>query len=252
MTSLFTFKDFRNLYRLASIRNRSKENYFEFQKLQGELLVRFLESNHVMVNHAKLLDLGCGFGGYTSALKDAGARVTGVDFHAIKTKDAIPMVSGDGLLLPFANSSFEIVICASLIEHVPDPESLVIETLRVLKPGGYLYLSFPPFFSPVGGHQFSPFHLLGERLAISLSRKKKIYKLSPWIEETEKSPTSYSLAYGNWGLYPVTINQVKKVLHTLPVKLLKQATRYIPIDISKIPLLGEFLTWHVQFICRKI
>jgi len=110
-----------------------------------------------------LLDLGCGFGGYSKAFLDASANVIGLDLSPINTQDKIPMVSGDALILPFNDNSFDIVICASLIEHIPEPFLLLKEIYRVLKSGGLLYLSFPPFYSPVGGHQFSPYHLLGEK-----------------------------------------------------------------------------------------
>lgn len=252
MGNLFTFGDFKRLYMLSKSRNASKMDYYYFQKFQGELLIRFLISNHVTIGNSIVLDLGCGFGGYSSALKEVGANVIGLDLNPIKSQDKVPVVLGDGLKLPFRDSIFDVVICASLIEHVPSPEILIYEALRVLKTKGFIYISFPPFYSPVGGHQFSPYHLFGEKIAFYLSYKKKMYRESPWIENvSNKSKNKYSSAYGNWGLYPTTISQVRRIFGNLPVRSVKQATRYLAIDISRIPLLGEFLTWHVQFLYQK-
>lgn len=253
MDKLFTFSDFKRLYTLSRNRNASKCDYFHFQKFQGELLIRFLISNRVTIENSTVLDLGCGFGGYSSALKEAGANVIGLDLHPIKSQDKVPIILGDGQQLPFRDSSFDNVICASLIEHVSSPEALINETLRVLKTNGFIYISFPPFYSPVGGHQFSPYHLFGEKFAIYLSSKKKIYRESPWIENfSNKSEKKFSSAYGNWGLYPTKISQIRRIFSDLPVRSVKQATRYFAIDFSRIPFLGEFLTWHVQFLYQKI
>lgn len=253
MSKKFNFTDLKLLIKFAKNRNNSKSDYFLFQKYQGELLVRFLNNMNIEFSGKDLLDLGCGFGGYSKAFLDAGANVIGLDLSPINTQDKIPMVSGDALSLPFINNSFDIVICASLIEHIPEPFLLLKEIYRVLKSGGLLYLSFPPFYSPVGGHQFSPYHLLGEKIALVLSRKHSFYKPSSWIKNASQNDgEKYSTAFGNWGLYPITIKRCISFIKRVPFEIICQATRYSSIDFSRIPILGEFLTLHVQFIVRKL
>ena len=253
MSKTFNFTDLMLLIKYAKNRNNSKDEYFLFQKYQGELLVRFLSDTNIEIAGKDLLDLGCGFGGYSKAFTDAGANVIGLDLSPINNQDEIPMVSGDALTLPFSDNSFDIVICASLIEHVTQPEVLLLEILRTLKSNGFFYLSFPPFFSPIGGHQFSPYHLLGQKSAIYLSQKVQLYKQSPWLDNnSEVNRIDFSSAYGRWGLYPITISMVKKMAMHLPLKIITQTTRYSPINFSKIPMLREFLTWHVQFVFKKL
>ncbi len=253
MPKLFTFSDLINLYNFAKLRNQSKQDYFRFQVFQGKLLIKFLANEHIDVRNKKLLDVGCGFGGYSSAFKADGAEVCGIDFSPILNPDHVPMINGNALQMPFQNDKFDLVICASLLEHVPKPESLIKELLRVLKTGGILYVSFPPFFTPIGGHQFAPYHLLGEKLAISLAKKKQFYKLSTWHEvDNSENNNSFTHSYGKWGLYPLTISRVRNLLKQSPVKFIKQATRYSQIDTSRIPLVGEFITWHVQFLVEKL
>jgi len=252
MESLFTVKDLKNLYQLAKIRNRSREDYFQFQKFQGELLVRFLKNNISFNPGDLILDLGCAFGGYSSALKKAGARVIGLDLAPMKNPDGVPMLNSDANQIPVSPGTFDMIICASLIEHVVAPEVLIEECLRVLKAGGLLYLSFPPYYSPNGGHQFAPYHLLGQRFAIWMAGKRGLYKDDPWLEERfKKNPENYRDAFGKWGLYKMTITKARKIIRRLPVTLVKRATRYLPVDVSGIPLIGELITWHVQYLLKK-
>jgi SAM-dependent methyltransferase len=146
----------------------------------------------------------------------------------------------------------DLVICASLIEHVPIPTDVIRETLRVLKPGGFVYLSFPPFYTPLGGHQFSPFHLLGQRFALRVNSIRKQYHGKYWLQERYPiQPVSFAQAFGGWGLYPLTIAKVERILAIFPIETVDRSTRWLPLDFSGLPLLREFLTWHVQFLFRK-
>ena len=52
-----------------------------------------------------------------------------------------------------------------MLEHVPQPEVMADEMLRILAPGGLLVLSWTPWLSPWGGHETAPWHYLGGRRA---------------------------------------------------------------------------------------
>jgi ubiquinone/menaquinone biosynthesis C-methylase UbiE len=55
-------------------------------------------------------------------------------------------VRGSGLSLPFADACFDRVICAEVLEHIPDYQAVLREIRRVLKPGGVLAVSVPRYF----------------------------------------------------------------------------------------------------------
>jgi SAM-dependent methyltransferase len=160
------FKDYQTFYRLRRKRNNSPADYFEFEEFQAELLVQYLKQRGVLDNGCLTLDLGCGLGGYIAALQKSGARVIGIDFNPPYNVAAAPFAIADALRVPFPNDYFDLVICTNLIEHIPDPAELLREIYRVLKRNGVAYVSYPPYYSPKGGHQFSPFHLFGERFAL--------------------------------------------------------------------------------------
>jgi SAM-dependent methyltransferase len=244
--------DFVTFYRLAVRRLDSPQAYQDFQRFQGALLVKFLQSRRVELKGQRILDLACGLGGYSLALQEAGARVVGVDRFPDPILKGVGLVCADALTLPLPDEQFDIVICASLIEHVPTPADLIRELHRILRDGGVAYLSFPPFYTPIGGHQFSPFHLFGERLAMRVNWVKALYRGHVWLRaHYPDTPQSLAQAYGNWGLYPLSISKVERLLRASPFQVVERSTRWLPVDFSGLPVVREFLTWHVQFLLHR-
>jgi SAM-dependent methyltransferase len=223
------------LLRLARRRLRSEADYVRFQAYQARLVVDYLVERGIRLRGVRVLDLGCGYGGYSQALADDGAQVVSIDLRPPVT--TLPgMAVADALQLPFAADSLPFIFCASLIEHVPEPDRLLAEIHRLLPDGGQAYLSFPPFYSPVGGHEFKPFHLFGERWALRLSR--------------HHAP-SYRDCFGDWGLYPLSIRKARKLIATAGLVVEHESTRFAPLNLARLPWVGEFLTWHLQFILVK-
>lgn len=58
----------------------------------------------------------------------------------------LAMTSADITTLPFPDASFDHVICAEVLEHIPDDEAAAKELIRILKPGGNLIVSVPRYF----------------------------------------------------------------------------------------------------------
>ncbi|MEQ8859609.1 MAG: class I SAM-dependent methyltransferase [Pseudomonadales bacterium] len=112
----------------------------------------------------RVLDLGCGEGRHAiSAWLEAPVQVVGLDLAGADLATAarraaefaapdaaaerrLDWVRGSGLALPFDAASFDCVICAEVLEHVPDYAGVLREIRRVLKPGGVVALSVPRFF----------------------------------------------------------------------------------------------------------
>jgi SAM-dependent methyltransferase len=250
---VFSWKDYWDFIFYARRRVLSEQDYFSFEKYQGTLLVRYLQNKGIIVNQSRSLDIGCGFGGYSTALREAGSNSIGLDLDSVRISNLPVKVAGDARWMPFQSESFSLVICSSLIEHIHDPNKLMFEIDRILQPKGYLYLSFPPFYSPAGGHQFAPFHYLGERLAISIFMHRKNYTKQEWMKRyISPTPISYSTSFGTWGLYRRTITWAKREIKKFSWSLIDCSARYSPLNPTKLPILGEFLTWHVQFLIQKL
>lgn len=249
--------DYVRLFQLARNRLRSREDYLRFQLFQGQQVVKELVEQGILFRGKRVLDLGCGFGGYSQALAGAGGMVTTVDLDAaspVRKDSGISFVRADVLASPFLEGSFDFVFCSSVIEHVEDPLRLLQEIYRLLSPGSLCYLSFPPFYSPVGGHQFKPFHLFGERLAIRMCRRRVEKIRHSWVKEHQPAKVAgsgYRSAFGLWGLYPLSIRRAKTLVRSSGLSVLRVSTRFAPLSLARVPIIGELLTWHVQIIARR-
>lgn len=94
----------------------------------------------------RVLDLGCAGGFMAEALTARGARVTGIDpaHQAIAAADAharagglsIDYDIGVGEALPYADQTFDAVVCVDVLEHVEHLAVVLSEVSRVLQPGG--------------------------------------------------------------------------------------------------------------------
>jgi SAM-dependent methyltransferase len=97
---------------------------------------------------ARVLDVGSGTGRWVRRLEERGLSVVGMDqssemlFLARNRGTLSPLVSGEGQNLPFRDESFECVSAVTVIQHIPPQEQIraLSEMVRVLRPGGYLFL----------------------------------------------------------------------------------------------------------------
>ncbi|MFT3703608.1 MAG: class I SAM-dependent methyltransferase [Agriterribacter sp.] len=91
----------------------------------------------------KLVDVGCGNKPYKSLIQCD--EYIGVDVQTSLHETRNIDVLFDGKYLPFDDKSFDSFICTEVLEHCIDPAILVAEMGRVLKPGGYGFLTAPMF-----------------------------------------------------------------------------------------------------------
>src|SRR5258706_1819086 len=135
----------------------------------------------------RVLDVACGTAyGSTILAQSGAAHVVGVDIsvEAIASNGKQParlaLANGDACCLPFDDDSFEVVVSFETIEHLVNPQLLLAEISRALRPGGICICSSPnrDFVPSSGSKEVNPFHpsemsyaefnqLLGKYFAIS-------------------------------------------------------------------------------------
>lgn len=105
------------------------------------------------LNGMQVLDVGCGGGILADAMARSGANVTGIDLaskalrvaqlHALEAQTQnvhYREVSVESLALE-CPGSFDVVTCMEMLEHVPDPASVVRACASLVKPGGWVFFS---------------------------------------------------------------------------------------------------------------
>jgi 2-polyprenyl-6-hydroxyphenyl methylase/3-demethylubiquinone-9 3-methyltransferase len=116
------------------------------------LRVAYIERQAGPLAGKTVLDIGCGGGILAEALAGRGARVTGIDMAEMSLEVARMHLLESGLEIDYQlataedfaarhGGEFDLVTCLEMLEHVPDPASIVAAAARTLKPGGKLLLS---------------------------------------------------------------------------------------------------------------
>ena len=99
-----------------------------------------------------VLDVGCGGGILSESMAEKGAKVTGIDLgeKALRVAQLHSLDSGVTVdyqliavekLAELQPASFDVVTCLEMLEHVPDPASVVVACAKLVKPGGNVFFS---------------------------------------------------------------------------------------------------------------
>lgn len=140
--------------KFQSIASRWWDRESEFKPLHeiNPLRVGYIEQQCGQLEGKKILDIGCGGGILSEALAARGAEVTGIDLAELSLKVAkmhlhesqlevdYQMISAEEFAQANAGT-FDLITCLEMLEHVPDPASVVNAAASMLKSDGNLFFS---------------------------------------------------------------------------------------------------------------
>jgi SAM-dependent methyltransferase len=151
-----------------NLANDGKMSYTEWQFVKGGQTIQFFLPFHTqeqMFQGKTVLDIGCGGGGKTCYYATFRPnKIIGIDIvehyaeegnafaRQKNLADIASFMTADASAMPFADETFDTIIMNDAMEHVDQPEKTLAECFRVLKPGGHLYINFPPYYHPYGAH----------------------------------------------------------------------------------------------------
>lgn len=133
------------------------------EELHEERKIKKLESVLGSFKGKKILDVGCGTGGFVISVSKLGGRAYGIDPQrsAIEICKEKAVVNGlakkifrleKAEKLSFPDNSFDIIYSFTVLEHVADVKKTMSEMIRVVKPGGLIYIHTPNYLSLYEGH----------------------------------------------------------------------------------------------------
>ena len=134
--------------KFESLAHRWWDSTSEFKPLHQINPLRLgLIEEYIDLNDKEIIDVGCGGGILSEGLASKGARVTGIDLAEKALGVAKLHLHESGSKIEYQKSSaedyssdkpeaFDVVTCMEMLEHVPDPGSIVASCSRLLKPGG--------------------------------------------------------------------------------------------------------------------
>ena len=189
----------------ADLRFRSEYDYALFEYYRSAKVIAFLDRAGVALD-GRILDAGCGGGGMPLSLAEEARLVVGID-PAERFQDAgvrlgrerslgnLHFALADGMYLPFANGTFDLVLSHAVIEHVADAPLYLRECARVLTSRGRMYLSTSPYLSFAGAHLPRlrvpvPLHLLAGR-RVAFASFQFLARHAPWTLKEPANENSF-------------------------------------------------------------
>lgn len=196
---------------------------------------------------AELVDVGGGPGYFADAFRAAGARYAGIDpsVGELTLRGSTPegFVRASGLDLPLADGSLDLCISSNVLEHVPEPERMASEMLRVVRLGGVIWLSWTLWLGPWGGHETAPWHYLGGQRAADRYAVKHGHR--------PKNDFGTSLFHCSAGRM---IRWAKHQRSRGAADILDVRPRYHPgwaTWMAKLPGLREVAGWNMVIVMRR-
>jgi 2-polyprenyl-3-methyl-5-hydroxy-6-metoxy-1,4-benzoquinol methylase len=144
-------------------RHTDRKLYFQELAQTSENYILPIIETHIHVGlDLAVLEVGCGEGGNLVPFAQRGCRVTGIDISADRIEEARGFFSAEHLQGEFLcqdvftvelTEKFDIIIIRDVIEHVREKGRMLAAVSALLNDNGLIYMAFPPWQMPFGGHQ---------------------------------------------------------------------------------------------------
>ena len=245
----------------------AEKHFYEQQEFSKSYLMPYLRRHIPDFENAEILEIGCGEAGFLDILHQSGVSATGIEIEAGRIKTALDknpnlkIILGDitdPAVVKQMGRQFDLIIMRDVIEHIKDRDTMFANLRKLLKPEGYLYITFPPRFSGFAGHQqngksilrYLPYlHLLPVPLIRLLAksfreREEVIYQviINYQIGLTIRR---FTQLYRLYGFTPV----IRELFIFRPIYQIR--FKVTPRRIPNIPGLREFIAFGSEYLLRK-
>lgn len=216
-------------------RHADRQLYFNEQSITTQkYVIPFIEKHKPITADSHILEIGCGEGGNIKPFLDLGCKVTGIDINGGQIAIAkeiysvhpnnrnLTLICEDIYKVTELHNKFDIIIIRDVIEHIPNQELFLPFIKRFLSPHGIIFVAFPPWQNPFGGHQQICNNKLLSHLPWFHLLPRPVYKKSAGMGECQSRRT-----FGN-----------QRYRHFIGTFSLDRAQRKIP-DSRRSPLFHQ-------------
>ncbi|MBQ3053791.1 MAG: class I SAM-dependent methyltransferase [Clostridia bacterium] len=244
---------------------------WQFEK-GADTIKFFLEkfTKEEMFKDKNVLDFGCGAGGKSLYYASLGAKqVVGIDIvesykeeseklaQTLGLSHKFKFVLGSAIESGFEDNSFDTIIMNDFMEHINDPYKVLLEAKRIIKPGGRIYINFPPYYHPFGAHISDAVNMPWCHMFFSESSLVSAYKdlvkdlpdghsrIKFRISKNEKGKEYFSY------INKMTIKRFKGILkeqNITPLYYNETPVRSIVTPFAKFPLIKEMFVKMVTVV----
>jgi len=259
-----------------NLQSEQTKTYAEWQFDKGEDTIKYFclkFSPEEMFANKTILDIGCGAAGKTLYFASKGVtKIYGLEYlekyrdeaNALAEKKQLShlfeFVQGDASQLPFDNESIDAVIMNDVFEHLDEPDRVLQEAFRVLRPSGRIYLNFPPYHHPFGAHLHDAIGIPWVHLIFSDKTLIKAYKAEVANLPDGAERVAFRISVDAHGqerfsyINKMSLRRAHKIFKKL--KLIPMYYREVPLrriftPIAKLPILKEGFLQMVVCVFEK-
>ena len=259
-----------------NLQNDGTKTYAMWQYEKGYDTIKLYMDHYTkeeMFEGKEVLDMGCAAAGKSLYYVSLGAaHVTGVDIVAhykaeaeamaeqLGFADRFTFVLGSAYEMPFEDARFDTVIMNDFMEHVDNPAAALKEAMRLVRPGGRIFINFPPYYHPTGAHLSDAINIPWVQLFYSDDALIRAYKelIRGVPDEAERLALRFytdengveRIGYIN----KMTLGRFRRILHDLGVTpcYYKEVPlrRYFAL-FAKLPVLKELFVKMAVCVIEK-
>ena len=220
-----------------------------------------------------VLDIGCGAAGKTLFYAEHGVeKIYGLEVlekyrgqaedlaAQLGLSHLFEFVCADASKLPFPDNSTDTVIMNDAFEHVGNPEEVLKECLRVIKPGGRIFVNFPPYHHPFGAHLSDAIGIPWVHLLFSDKTLIEVYR-----DAVEKLPDGqerldFRISRGDDGqeyfsyINKMTVRRASEIVKKMGLRTVyhsETALRPFLTPLTRLPVVKEAFVKMVTYIFEK-
>ena len=213
----------------TQISDRCLRCYKEQQWYAENFLFDYIDDTNLFKK--KILEIGCAEAGLLKFYSSKGAICSGIELSDTRFNNALLLNKNEKINLfqadickpssysTYINEKYDTIIIRDVIEHIGDKKTALSNIFKIMKPGGKLFMSFPPKYCAYSGHQQTIPNFLG-KLPYLYMLPNVLYKKYLRLLSCPEKKINYLISTKDTR---ISISMMQKLINNLGFNILKQS-----------------------------